>query len=48
MDQNALRKGILVPAGKDRFSEGERMIWGSHPARNEAIGQGHGRSALCI
>lgn len=31
MDQKDLRKGILVPAGKDRFSEGERMIWGLIP-----------------
>jgi mannose-6-phosphate isomerase-like protein (cupin superfamily) len=31
MDQKDLRKGILVPAGKDRFSERERMIWGLIP-----------------
>jgi mannose-6-phosphate isomerase-like protein (cupin superfamily) len=31
MDQKDLQRGILVRAGKDRFSENPRMIWGLIP-----------------
>lgn len=31
MDQKNLRKAFLVPAGKDRFSDNQRMIWGLIP-----------------